>query len=167
MLRQRVVFAVVVLAVLAAGTVGALTWTGRWSPGTPAAATPTPAPSCAVAAPPPLSAPPEVSVSVLNGTTRRGLAGTVAAELRTRGFVVTRTANADVAAGPVTASVRYPPALLAQARTVAARVPDVQLAEDPALAGVEVTLGDGYAQLLAEDALVAPAPPPAAPLPGC
>ena len=167
LLRQRIVFAVVVLVVLGAGTAGALSYTGRWTPGKPAATAPAPSPSCVVAAPPPLLPPAQVSVSVLNGTTRRGLAGTVAAELRTRGFVVTRTANADTAAGPVTASVRYPVALLAQARTAAARVPDAQLAEDPALTGVEVVLGDGYAQLLAEDALVAPAPPAPAPAPGC
>lgn len=168
LLRQRIVFAVVVLVVLGAGTAGALSYTGRWTPGKPAAtAAPAPAPSCAVAAPPPLLPPAQVSVSVLNGTTRRGLAGTVAAELRTRGFVVTRTANADTAAGPVSASVRYPVALLAQARTAAARVPGAQLAEDPALTGVEVVLGDGYAQLLAEDALVAPDPPAPAPAPGC
>nr|WP_276611070.1 LytR C-terminal domain-containing protein [Kineococcus siccus] len=111
--------------------------------------------------------PAEVSVGVLNGTTRRGLAAAVAAELRTRGFVVTRTANADVAGGPVTASVRYPPPLYAQARTVAARVPDAQLAEDPAVPGVELVLGDGYAQLLAEGALGNPVAPAAPPAPGC
>jgi len=167
LVRQRIVFALVVLVVLGAGTAGALSYTGRWNPGKPVASAPAPSPSCSVAAPPPLLPPAQVSVSVLNGTTRRGLAGTVAAELRTRGFVVTRTANADTAAGPVTASVRYPVALLAQARTAAARVPGAQLAEDPALTGVEVVLGDGYAQLLAEDALVAPDPPAPAPAPGC
>nr|WP_281373011.1 LytR C-terminal domain-containing protein [Kineococcus aurantiacus] len=109
--------------------------------------------------------PPEVTVDVLNGTTRRGLAGTVSAELRARGFVVANVGNAPQATGPATAVVTYPPAALAQAATVGARFPDVQLVEDPAAAVVSVSLGDGYQQLLAEDALAAPVP--AAPAGAC
>lgn len=53
-------------------------------------AAPTPettsAPSCAIA-------PEDVTVAVLNGTTRDGLAGTVAKQLRSRGFAVSKVAN--------------------------------------------------------------------------
>lgn len=95
--RQRVVFALVVLLVLAVGAAAALIWTGRWDPGSsvdePSVASP--APAC-TPAPDVLPVPPEVSVEVLNGTSRKGLAGTVAQELRTRGFLVTRVANAPV-----------------------------------------------------------------------
>ncbi|NAZ87405.1 LytR C-terminal domain-containing protein [Kineococcus indalonis] len=163
--RQRVVFALVVLLVLAVGGGAALVWTGRWQPGGGSAATPTP--TCAPAPEQPLPPPQEVSVVVLNGTDRTGLAGGVAEELRGRGFTVPRVGNAPVDAGPVTASVRYPPGLLPAARAAAARVAEAQLVEDPAATAVELTLGDGYQQLLGEDALAvppAPAPPPA---PGC
>ena len=164
--RQRVVFALVVLLVLAAGSGAALVWTGRWQPGP--ATTAAPAPTCAPAPEQPLPPPAEVSVVVLNGTDRTGLAGGVADELRGRGFTVARVGNAPVDAGPVTASVRFPPDRLAAARAAAARVAEAQLVEDPAATAVELTLGDGYQQLLAEDALVPPPAPvaPAAP-PGC
>ena len=166
--RQRAVFGVIVALVLAVGGGAALVYTDRWDPGSdpePAAA---PGPACQAPAAPQLLPPAEVSVAVLNGTGRRGLAATVAAELRTRGFVVPDVANAPVPAGPVTAVVSYPPAQLQQAVTVGARFPEARLAEDPAAATVAVSLGDGYQQLLAEDALSAPVPAPAAPLPaGC
>lgn len=167
LLRQRVVFGIVVLLVLCAGGGAALVWTGRWDPGADdRASTAATAPACATPAPAPLLAPAEVSVEVLNGTARKGLAATVAGELRTRGFVVSRVANAPVAAGPVTATVSYPAASLPQARAVAARIPEAALAEDPAATAVTVSLGDGYQQLLAEDALAAPAAAPA-PVAGC
>ena len=160
--RQRAVFALLVLLVLAVGGGAALLWTGRWQPGedpTRAAA----GPSCAPAVEQPLLPPAEAPLEVLNGTDRSGLAAGVAEEMRARGFTVTRVGNAAVDAGPVTAVVRHSPDRLAQARTVAARVPEAQLVEDPAVAVVELVLGDGYQQLLAEDALVAPPPPPPPP----
>ncbi|WP_432484384.1 LytR C-terminal domain-containing protein [Kineococcus esterisolvens] len=156
--RQRIVFAVVVVLVLAVGGAAALVWTGRWQPGADPVAAPA-SPTCAPPAEQPLPAPAEVPVEVLNGTTRTGLAAGVADQLRGRGFTVPDIGNAPVAAGPVTAVVRYAPELLAQARAVGARVPEAQLVEDPAATPVELTLGDGYQQLLPEDALAPPAPP--------
>ncbi|WP_432497157.1 LytR C-terminal domain-containing protein [Kineococcus auxinigenes] len=156
--RQRIVFAVVVVLVLAVGGAAALVWTGRWQPGAdPVAASPSP--TCVPAAEQPLPAPGEVSVEVLNGTDRTGLAAAVSDELRGRGFTVPDIGNAPVAAGPVTAVVRYAPGLLAQARAVGARFPEAQLVEDPAVTAVELTLGDAHQQLLPEDALAPPAPP--------
>ncbi|MBB2900898.1 hypothetical protein FHR75_001686 [Kineococcus radiotolerans] len=160
LVRQRVVFAVVVLAVLGAGAAAGLIYTDRWQPGssaTPSAAVPTP--GCVPPAAPPLLAPAEVTVDVLNGTGRRGLAATVAGELRARGFVVPDVGNAPAATGPATAVVTYPEASLAQAVTVGARFPGAQLVADPAATAVTLSLGDGYQNLLGEDALVAPAPP--------
>ncbi|MCI2239502.1 LytR C-terminal domain-containing protein [Paenibacillus sp. TRM 82003] len=156
--RQRAVFAVLVVLVLAVGGAAALVWTGRWQPGTDPVAAPA-SPTCDAAAEQPLTAPAEVSVEVLNGTDRNGLAAGVADQLRGRGFTVPDIGNAPVAAGPVTAVVRHAPDLLGQARAVAARFPEAQLLVDPAVTGVELTLGDAYEQLLPEDALAPPAPP--------
>ncbi|WP_337062425.1 LytR C-terminal domain-containing protein [Kineococcus sp. G2] len=155
--RQRAVFAVLVVLVLAVGGAAALVWTGRWQPGTDPVAAPA-SPTCAPAAERPLPAPAEVSVEVLNGTDRTGLAAGVAEQLRGRGFTVPDIGNAPVPAGPVTAVVRHPPDLLDPARAVAARFPEAQLLVDPAVTGVELTLGDAHQQLLPEDALVPPAP---------
>jgi hypothetical protein len=158
--RQRIAFLVVVLVVLGAGGVAALVYTDHWQPGS--SATPTSAvrtPACVPAPAPALLAPKDVRVDVLNGTSRRGLAASVAGELRTRGFVVVTVANAPTGAGPVTAAVTYPAASLSQAVTVGARFPEAQLVPDPAATAITVSLGDGYENLLAEDALAAPAPP--------
>lgn len=160
LVRQRIVFAVVVLVVLGAGGAAALVYTDRWQPGstpTPSAAASTPA--CAAATAPPLLTPPEVTVDVLNGTSRRGLAAAVAGELRARGFVVPDVGNAATATGPASAVVTYAPPALAQAVTVGARFPGAQLVEDPAATAVTLSLGDGYQSLLAEDALATPALP--------
>lgn len=157
--RQRIVFGVVVLLVLLVGGGAALIWTGRWDPGasreTPAASAPSS--TCTPAPEQPLLAPAEVTVEVLNGTDRRGLAASVAAELRTRGFVVSRVDNAPAPAGPVTVSVRYPTFAEQHARTVAARFADAQMVPDDTATIVQVSLGDGYQALFAEDALVPPA----------
>ncbi|WP_432541839.1 LytR C-terminal domain-containing protein [Kineococcus sp. SYSU DK002] len=162
LVRQRVVFAVVVALVLAVGGGAYLVWSDRWQPG--GAATPSAAatPSCAPAAPV-LLTPGEVTLDVLNGTDRRGLAAAVAGELRTRGFVVGSVGNAPTPTGPGTALVAYPAGAVQQAVTVAARLPEAQLVEDPAATVVTVSLGDGYQALLGEDALVPPVPANAQP----
>ncbi|MFB9377567.1 LytR C-terminal domain-containing protein [Kineococcus gynurae] len=154
LLRQRIVFAVLVLAVVVAGGIAALVATDRWpnSP-EPSAGPSAPPASCA---PVRLPAPAEVSLTVLNGTDRRGLAAAVAGEFGQRGFTVTRVGNAAVAPGPVPAVVQYGPGEIAAAQAVAARIEGAQLAERPE-AGVVLELGDGYAQLRAEDALAVPA----------
>ncbi|WP_432510433.1 LytR C-terminal domain-containing protein [Kineococcus sp. SYSU DK001] len=163
LVRQRVVFAVVVALVLAVGGGAYLVWSDRWQPGGTATPSAAATPSCAPAAPPALLTPGEVTLDVLNGTDRRGLAAAVAGELRTRGFVVGTVGNAPTPTGPGTALVTYPAAAVQQAVTVAARLPEVQLVEDPAATVVTVSLGDGYQALLAEDALVPPVPANAQP----
>ncbi|WP_432561528.1 LytR C-terminal domain-containing protein [Kineococcus sp. SYSU DK003] len=160
LVRQRIVFAVVVVLVLAVGGGAYLVWSDRWQPG--GAATPTaaaPAPTCTPQAVE-LLPPAEVSLTVLNGTDRRGLAASVAGELRSRGFVVTEVGNAPAATGPVTAVVTFPAGQRQQATTLGARFPEVQLVEDPAAAAVSVSLGDGYQQLVGEEAVVAPVTEP-------
>ncbi|PRY16098.1 LytR C-terminal domain-containing protein [Kineococcus rhizosphaerae] len=158
LVRQRIAFAVVVVVVLAVGGGAYLVWSDRWHPRGAARPSVAASPTCTPAAAPALLAPKDVTVDVLNGTSRKGLAGAVAAELRTRGFVVTRVANAPQATGPATAVVTYPAASVQQAVTVAARFPEAQLVQDDAAKGISVSLGDGYQQLLAEQALVAPVP---------
>ncbi|MEZ0492411.1 LytR C-terminal domain-containing protein [Kineococcus sp. TBRC 1896] len=159
LLRQRIVFVVVVVLVLAVGGGAYLVWSDRWQPGRAATPSAAPTPSCTPAAPPALLAPGEVTVDVLNGTDRRGLAASVAGELRARGFVVASVGNAPTPVGPGTAVVTYPEGSVQQAVTVAARFADVQLVADPAATAVTVSLGDGYQQVLGEDALVVPLPP--------
>ncbi|GAA4980254.1 LytR C-terminal domain-containing protein [Kineococcus glutinatus] len=161
--RQRIVFATLVVLVLAAGVVAALIATGRWEPGEDPAATA--GPTCSGAAPPAAAAPAEVRVQVLNSTDRQGLAGSVAAELRQRGFTVTLVDNADGGPVPEPAAVRYAPPALPAALAVASRVPGAVLVADPAAPEVALVLGTAYAQLAPEEALVpVPAPPGAA---GC
>ncbi|GAB3456605.1 LytR C-terminal domain-containing protein [Kineococcus endophyticus] len=159
LVRQRIVFTVVVVLVLAVGGGAYLVYSDRWQPSrttTPSAA---PSTSCVPATPPALLTPGQVTVGVLNGTSRRGLAASVAGELRTRGFVVGTVGNAGTPTGPATAVVTYPEAAVQQAVTVAARFPEVQLVADPAATAVTVSLGDGYQQMLGEGALVTPLPP--------
>ncbi|GAB7191636.1 hypothetical protein NUM3379_23440 [Kineococcus sp. NUM-3379] len=157
--RQRAVFALVVLAVFALGAAAALVATGRWSPfGEQAQARPT----CTTPAAPAPAAPADVRVEVLNSTDRRGLAATVAEELRGRGFTVTRVGNSDGGPVPEPAAVRHAPAAAPAARAVAARLGGAVLVEDPAAVDVVLVLGEGYQQLAPEDAL-APLPPPPAP----
>ncbi|WP_446750560.1 LCP family protein [Streptomyces sp. WZ-12] len=108
----------------------------------PKAAVPTP-----VAAPPA----PGAAVAVYNGTSVAGLAAHAAAQLRTAGFTVTRTATA--AAHQYTATVvAYGPGQQDQARAVAQQFAGAVLRQ-AAAPGVSVTLGRDYAD--------GPATPPA------
>jgi hypothetical protein len=114
-----------------------------------------PAAEVAVAADPgtELVAPAEVVVDVLNGTGTRGLAATVADELRGVGFGVGAVGNAE---GTVSQSVvRHGPGRVAQARTVAAAVPGAVLQGSDAIGDtVQLVIGPGYQS-------VVPVPPPA------
>ncbi|RBY80330.1 LytR family transcriptional regulator [Blastococcus sp. TF02-09] len=100
-----------------------------------------------------LVAPGGVVVDVLNGTGTRGLAATVADELRGVGFGVGAVGNAE---GTVSQSVvRHGPAMVAQARTVAAAVPGAVLQGSDAIGEtVQLVIGPGYES-------VVPVPPPA------
>jgi hypothetical protein len=108
----------------------------------PAEAAPSPA------GPAPLSVPPtSVTVDVLNGTGTTGLAATVADALRGQGFVVGAVGNEE---GTVNESVvRYGPAALEQARTVAAAVPGAVLQSSDAIGDtVQLVIGPGYSSVV-------------------
>ncbi|WP_456608900.1 LCP family protein [Blastococcus sp. SYSU DS0619] len=101
-------------------------------------------PSEAPAGPEPLVvAPAEITVDVLNGTGTTGLAATVADELRGQGYGIGTVGNE---AGTVGESVvRYGPAALERARTVAAAVPgSVLQASDTIGDSVQLVIGPGY-----------------------
>jgi hypothetical protein len=97
-----------------------------------------------------------VRVTVLNGSTRAGLAKSVAGQLRTRGFVISAISNDSV--DTVTATqVRYAPALKTAARLVQLYLPGSRLVPTAGKAtSVTVSLGSSYTRL-STDAAVAKA----------
>jgi hypothetical protein len=110
------------------------------------AAAPSPAPTSAPApaAGSGVTVPPaQVTVDVLNGTSRTGLAATAATALKQVGFAVGTVGNAP---SPVAKTVvRYGSGAEAKARTVAAAVPGSVLQADPAAgAGVRLVIGPGW-----------------------
>lgn len=98
--------------------------------------------------------PGEVTVAVLNGTTRSGLAGTTAEELGARGYEVADVGNTRSAGAPVT--IVYGPAGYLAAMSVNAQLataeqePVLKLAEDREGAAVDLLLGSGYRGLAEE-----------------
>ncbi len=97
-----------------------------------------------------------VRVIVLNGTTRAGLAKSVAGQLRTRGFTISSITNDKV--DTVTATqVRYGPALATAAKLVQLYLPGSRLVPNSGKAAtVTVSLGSSYSRL-STDAAVAKA----------
>ena len=89
-----------------------------------------------------------IRVRVLNATARNGLAASVAAELRRRGYGVTGIGNdSSTVTGP--ASVRYGPAGANAARAVAALVPGSVAQPDRRNGSdVDLVLGNRFAQLV-------------------
>ncbi|MGY1721591.1 LCP family protein [Blastococcus sp. SYSU DS0533] len=124
-----------------------------------------PEPALEAAAPPvpePLTAAPgEITVDVLNGTATTGLAATVADALRGQGFGIGTVGNET---GTVTESVvRYGPAALDRARTVAAAVPGAVLQPSDALGdAVQLVIGPSYSTVVPVE-IGAPEPVQAAP----
>jgi LCP family protein required for cell wall assembly len=108
-------------------------------------------PEAGGAAPPavegPTIAPSAVSVDVLNGTGKTGLAGTVADLLRGQGFTVGSVGNES---GTVNETVvRYGPNVLEQARTVAAAVPGSVLQQSDSIGDtVQLVIGPGYSTVV-------------------
>jgi hypothetical protein len=112
--------------------------------------------------------PGKVAVTVLNGTTRSGLAGTTAEELGERGYEVGDVGNTSSAGAPVT--IVYGPAGYLAAMSLSAQLatseqePVLDLAEDREGAGVDLLLGNGYRGLAEADdasaALEEPVPLP-------
>lgn len=115
--------------------------------------------------------PGEVTVTVLNGTTRSGLAGTTAEELGERGYEVADVGNTRSAGAPV--AIVYGPAGYLAAMSVNAQLasadqePVLKLSEDREGAAVDLLLGTGY-RGLAEESEASATLQEAAPAPeGC
>lgn len=111
--------------------------------------------------------PGEVTVTVLNGTSRSGLAGTVSAELVGRGFVAGETGNTRQATGPATI-VHGPEGYLA-AQSVRVQVQGAQLRLDEGREGtaVDLLIGDGFTALEEESAAAAALTAPVETPEGC
>ena len=111
--------------------------------------------------------PGEVAVTVLNGTSRSGLAGDVTEQLGERGYGVASPANTRQATGPATI-VHGPEGYLA-ARSVAAQIKEAQLRLDEGLEGTAVTvlIGDGFSGLQDETAAAAALEEPVETPEGC
>jgi LCP family protein required for cell wall assembly len=121
---------------------------GDGAPPPPQQQKPAPAPRSATPSTGGVTVPPaSVTVDVLNGTGTRGLAGTVADQLRAEGFGVGTVGNEP---GAVTSSVvRYGPAALAKAKTVAAAVPGAVLQPSSSIGdGVQLVLGPGFSKVV-------------------
>ena len=102
-------------------------------------------------------------VTVLNGTTRAGLARSVATQLRSRGFKISTISNDTVDTVTVT-QVRYGPKLATAAKLVQLYLPGSRLVPDTGKAtSVTVSLGSSYHRL-STNAAVAKAKRTAAPV---
>jgi hypothetical protein len=104
--------------------------------------TPTAAPTCVAQAGVALPAPATITVTVLNGTERVGLAGAAAATLGADGFVLGASGN-DPAAVAGVAEIRFGPTGLAGATLMSYYIPGAALVPVPARADatLEVSLG--------------------------
>jgi LCP family protein required for cell wall assembly len=88
-------------------------------------------------------APTDVSVRVLNGVGLDGLAARTAADLTSVGFAVSNTGNGPL--GTKASQIRYAPARLDAARTLAAAVPGAVLQEDSSLGrSLQLVVGSTY-----------------------
>lgn len=123
--RRKAPYVVAVLVLAAAAAGGWFGWRG-WHADKPAkpqavvvCQTPSPSPSPAAAK--------GVKVAVLNGTTRVGLAHTIAGQLTLRGFAVVKVGNGRPTAGPP--RVIYAPGDAALGTALAEQVAGAQLAE--------------------------------------
>ena len=114
----------------------------------------------------PTVAPSAITLDVLNGTGKTGLAGTVADQLRGEGFTVGSVGNEP---GTVNQTlVRYGPDALARAQTVAAAVPGSVLQPSDSIGdAVQLVIGPGFSTVVpvqvSAPAADAATPAPAAP----
>lgn len=112
----------------------------------PATSPPAPAPPPPPAMPPPTGpalAPEDVVLRVLNASGVDGQAASAARALQGLGFGVLETGNADELVA--TTMIRYPLSRIAEARTLAAALPDAELVLDDSETGVvELLLGPDF-----------------------
>jgi len=159
--RSRTLAAVVVVVTL---VVGLGYWFGvrdeeqlaTLAPCPTASPSPSPTPAPTSALPPPR----QVRLALLNGTPRNGLAHTVAAGLRSRGFVVLSEGNASAALGGAS-TVSYGPGALGPATVLRQHVHGARLVSAPkARAGsVVLILGGDYRRLSTAAEVTAQATP--------
>ncbi|MDN5599727.1 MAG: LytR C-terminal domain-containing protein [Brachybacterium sp.] len=111
--------------------------------------------------------PGEVTVTVLNGTSRSGLAGDVSEQLAERGYGLESPGNTRQAAGPATI-VHGPEGYLA-AQSVRVQIQGAQLRLDEQQEGsaVQVLIGDGFTGLEEESAAASALEKPVDPPEGC
>ena len=122
------------------------------SPGSAAPPAAEPAPPSA----PPRIAPAAVTVDVLNGTGRAGLAGKVADALRGQGFRVGTVGNSTRTVSSST--VRYGPGAADKARVLAASVPGAVLQASATIGNaVQLVIGPNYSTVVPVAAAAAPA----------
>jgi hypothetical protein len=164
--KRRLVVLVVIALLLAAGG-GGWWWLNRDSATDTVAATPI----CPPVVPPSTSVPPaHVTLNVYNGTDRKGLAQSVADQLKKRGFKVAKVAN-DPLKRKVTglAEVRSSAMGKDPARSVSAQVGDVIALPDQRKDGsVDLVLGATFKTLRTPaDAATALKPTPAPRPSGC
>jgi LCP family protein required for cell wall assembly len=108
-------------------------------------------------------APSAIHVRVLNGTGEPGLAARVADELRSRGFIVDETTDAD-STGYTESIIRYGTEKRESSETLAASVPRSTRQQDAALGStLEVIVGSDYSGTV-EVTLSTPTPTPSASL---
>lgn len=161
--RQAVVFGTLITAMVAAALLGLGVWFGAIpSPFTVPFATPAP-PGSSQPCPPEGAMPvpyAQISVNVLNGTTRSGLAAATGAELGARGLVIASQGNSPTRYADA-ALVRTGPQGVPQAYTLAAMVPGAIVELDQRQdATVDIVLGAAFDGLLPpEEAALDPEAP--------
>lgn len=108
----------------------------------------------------------EVSVTVLNGSDRAGLAGSVGELLGDRGFLIENLGNDS--RGPVLSLISFGAEGVAQAYTLHAHIPDAQLVLDARTGtSVDLTVATSFTTLAALDAVTLDPAAPLEPVTGC
>lgn len=163
---QLIIFSILVIAIVG---IGWFSWIRLLSPSTQdgtAASAPPPTSASGILCPDPGALPSEpesVSVRVLNGTARTGLAGKVTGSLDSRGYEMGAAGNTSDADGPVT--IVFGRSGYLQARSVAVQFPHPQFRlDDREDSDVDVLIGSADVKLTAKksaaSALQEPAPAP-------
>jgi hypothetical protein len=163
--RQTVVFGVILSVLAVSAMIGAAVYTNAvhlpflnraFTTDDPAVAHPLP---CVDAGTLPVT-PAEVTVTVLNGTTKSGLASQASDQLTSQyGFAVTDPANSGEAATG-TAVITFGPQAVAQAYTLLLYVPEATMQFDKTISstGVKLTLGEDFTTI-AEGTVIDPTAP--------
>lgn len=172
--RQAVIFGGVLAGLAAIGLGAAAIWTGgmespfdrQW---TTISASPT-ATEAAVPCVPADTLPVaygDISVLVLNATSKPGLAGSVADLLGQRGFEISSTGNYELKLRGV-GRISFGAQGIAQAHTLAAHIAGVTLVYDARTdASVDLAVGSGYSKLVELDLVPLAADEPLQPVAGC